>query len=216
MEKNFERVNVTRAKYFSSAVKPEQYPAGEESRPEIVFVGRSNVGKSSLINSLMRVNNLARVSKQPGKTQTINFFDVSLKIYDEEKKFVQREFFLVDVPGYGYAKVGKSQRKFWQNFVEDYLKKSQHILFVCQLIDSRHDLMESDQQMFAWLVNHNLPVLVIATKIDKLSQKKSQENIFAIKNKLVGSDELDILPYSSVNHSGRLELLNTIADALIE
>ena len=126
-----ERVTVTRGAYLASAVRRDQYPA--EEKTEIVFLGRSNVGKSSLINSLTRVHNLARISSQPGKTQTINFYEVSLKIAGEEAR---RDFYLVDLPGYGYAKIGKGQRAIWQKFIREYLLSSPRISFVCQLIDA--------------------------------------------------------------------------------
>ena len=158
-----ERVIVTKGMYLASAVAKEQYPA--EQKPEIVFIGRSNVGKSSLINSLTRVRNLARVSSQPGKTQTINFYDVGLKIAGEEGR---HDFYLVDLPGYGYAKIGKSQRAIWQRFIREYLLSSPSIRFVCQLIDARHAPMASDIDMFRFLVDHDLPVLPVATKVDKV------------------------------------------------
>ena len=132
MMKEKDRVINTQGQYIASAVKPEQYP--EEDLPEIVFIGRSNVGKSSLINSLTRVNNLARVSSSPGKTQTINFIDVGLKIAGVEGR---KAFYLVDLPGYGYAKTGKEKRKIWSKFIEEYLLNSPRLKFVCQLIDIR-------------------------------------------------------------------------------
>ena len=132
-----DRVIVTQGKYCVSAVKRDQYPSIE--RPEIVFIGRSNVGKSSLINSLTRVRNLAHVSGQPGKTQTINFYDVGIKIEGEESR---RDFYLVDLPGYGYAKTGKAQRLTWKKFIEEYLLSSRNIRFIAQLIDIRRDSME--------------------------------------------------------------------------
>ena len=118
-----DRVIVTQGQYCVSAVKRDQYPSIE--RPEIVFIGRSNVGKSSLINSLTRVRNLAHVSGQPGKTQTINFYDVGIKIEGEESR---RDFYLVDLPGYGYAKIGKAQRLTWKKFIEEYLLSSRSSL----------------------------------------------------------------------------------------
>lgn len=205
-----EKVIITQGKYLASAVKPEQYP--EIHRKEIVFIGRSNVGKSSLINSLTRVNQLARVSSQPGKTQTINFYEIGAKIDDDPGR---RDFYLVDLPGYGYAKTGAQRRKIWSRFINEYLLGSENLQFVCQLIDSRHEPMASDVEMFRWLVEHNLPVLVIATKVDKLSKNAVAKNISQIKRSL-GVPELDVLPYSSVKNVGREELLNVIADCLLE
>ena len=156
-----EKVIITQGRYIASAVKKEQYPA--EKKKEIVFIGRSNVGKSSLINSLTRVKNLARVSGQPGKTQTINFYELGAKLEGEEGR---RDFYLVDLPGYGYAKTGKERRKIWSKFIEEYLLHSENLQFVCQLIDIRHDPMASDVEMFHWLVDNHLPVLLVATKAD--------------------------------------------------
>ena len=120
-----DRVIITQGQYVASAVKKDQYP--EADLPEIVFIGRSNVGKSSLINSLTRVTNLARVSSQPGKTQTINFFEVGVKIAEVEER---KAFYLVDLPGYGYAKTGKEKRKIWSKFIEEYLLNSPRLSFV--------------------------------------------------------------------------------------
>ncbi|MBR1884942.1 MAG: YihA family ribosome biogenesis GTP-binding protein [Schwartzia sp.] len=203
-----ERIVITRGQYLTSAVNREQYPA--EDRPEIVFIGRSNVGKSSLINSLTRVKNLAHVSSQPGKTQTINFYEVGMKIEDDA---VRRDFYFVDLPGYGYAKVGKTQRMTWKKFIEEYLLSSQNIRFVAQLIDIRHDPMQSDQDIFRWLTGNGVPVLVVATKADKLgrgARKKQTDRIRLV----LGVPELDILPYSSLKNEGRSELLDVIADSL--
>lgn len=210
MEQKKDRVVVTKGAYLTSAVKKEQYP--EVKRPEFVFIGRSNVGKSSLINSLTRVTNLARVSRQPGKTQTINYFEVGLKIDGSEER---TDFYLVDLPGYGYAKTGKENRKIWKKFIDEYLLNSESIQFVCQLIDIRHDPMQSDIDMFRWLVTNGLPVLVIATKTDKLSRSAAQKQIARMKQ-VLGVPELDILPYSSLKNEGRSELLDSIAISLIK
>ncbi|SFT53553.1 GTP-binding protein [Selenomonas sp. GACV-9] len=205
-----DRVIITQGQYVASAVKKDQYP--ENDLPEIVFIGRSNVGKSSLINSLTRVNNLARVSSQPGKTQTINFFEVGLKIAEVEGR---KAFYLVDLPGYGYAKTGKERRKIWSKFIEEYLLTSERLQFVCQLIDIRHEPMASDVEMFEWLVKNNIPVLIVATKCDKIGKNARQKNIAAIKRKL-GVAELSVLPYSSLKNEGRSDLLDVIGDSLVE
>ncbi len=203
-------VIITQGAYLASAVKKEQYP--EQQRKEIVFIGRSNVGKSSLINSLTRVRNLARVSSQPGKTQTINFYEIGAKIKNVSER---KDFYLVDLPGYGYAKTGAERRKIWSKFINEYLLSSPNIQFVCQLIDVRHRPMASDVEMFRWLVENNLPVLVIATKADKLGKNTVAKNIAAIKRDL-GIPELDVLPYSSLKNQGREELLQVIAGCLVE
>lgn len=210
MMKEKDRVIITQGQYIASAVKPEQYP--EEDLPEIVFIGRSNVGKSSLINSLTRVNNLARVSSSPGKTQTINFFDVGLKIAGVEGR---KAFYLVDLPGYGYAKTGKEKRKIWSKFIEEYLLNSPRLKFVCQLIDIRHEPMNSDVDMFHWLVENDIPVLIVATKADKVGKNAKEKNIAAIKRKL-GIQEVSVLPYSALKNEGRSDLLDVIGDSLVE
>lgn len=203
-----EKVVITQGKYLASAVKKEQYP--EVRRKEFVFIGRSNVGKSSLINSLTRVHQLARVSSQPGKTQTINFYEIGAKLGDNPER---KDFYLVDLPGYGYAKTGAKRRKIWSQFINEYLLSSETLQFVCQLIDIRHEPMASDIEMFRWLVEHNLPVLVVATKADKVSRNGVAKSIAQIKNAL-GVPELDVLPYSSVNNTGREELLQVIGESL--
>lgn len=205
-----EKVVITRGKYITSAVNKDQYP--ELSRKEIVFIGRSNVGKSSLINSLSRVHNLARVSGQPGKTQTINFYELGANI---EGITERQNFYLVDLPGYGYAKTGKGQREIWAKFIKEYLLSSKNIQFVCQLVDIRHELMPSDLTMFKWLVDNNLPVLLIATKADKLSRNEQAKSLAAMKRALNVKD-IDILPYSSVKNDGRPELLEVIASVLLD
>ena len=210
MMKEKDRVIITQGQYIASAVKPEQYPT--EDLPEIVFIGRSNVGKSSLINSLTRVNNLARVSSNPGKTQTINFFEVGLKVAEVEGR---KAFYLVDLPGYGYAKTGKEKRKIWSKFIEEYLLTSPRLKFVCQLIDIRHEPMASDVDMFRWLVENDIPVLIVATKADKVGKNAKQKNIDAIKRKL-GIQEVSVLPYSSLKNEGRSDLLDVIGDSLVE
>ena len=196
---------IIKADYIASAVKLSQYP--EEILPEIAFIGRSNVGKSSLINSLCNRKNLARISQTPGKTQTINFYKATLK--NSELK----NFYLVDLPGYGYAKTSKTNRGIWAKFIDEYFTKSKQIKFICQLVDMRHAPMDSDLQMFQNILEKNLPVLIVATKSDKLSKNERAKNLAVIK-KTFGIDELPILPYSSKNSEGHSDLLDVIADSL--
>ena len=172
---------------------------------------RTFAGKSSLINSLTNRKSLARTSGTPGKTQTINFFRITLKTPDDER----REFYLVDLPGYGYAKTSKTNRKLWAKFIDEYLSSSRDIKFVCQLVDMRHPPQDSDLKSFASLVEKNLPVLVVATKSDKLGKTERQKHLDAIKNSL-GVDGESILPYSSQKNEGRSELLDVILNSLIE
>ena len=201
-----EKIIVTKSDYVASAVSKAQYP--EEILPEFAFIGRSNVGKSSLINSLCNRKNLARTSQTPGKTQTINFFRVTFKVDG-----VYSDVHFVDLPGYGYAKTSKNNRRIWAKFIEEYLLKSPNLKFICQLVDMRHPPMDSDKKFFAWLVEHNLPVFLIATKADKLSKTEQKKQLNLIQ-KSFGVDELSILPYSSETNSGRADLLQTIFDSL--
>ena len=204
-----DEIKIIKSEYVTSAVSKKTCP--EEILPEIVFVGRSNVGKSSLINSLTNRKSLARTSGTPGKTQTINFFRVTLKLSDGES----REIFFVDLPGYGYAKTSKTNRKLWAKFIDEYLLSRRDIKFVCQLIDMRHEPQESDLKSFAGLVEKNLPVLIVATKSDKIGKTQRQKHLDAIKKSL-GVDDQSVLPYSSTKNEGRSDLLDVIANSLIQ
>ncbi|MEN6412439.1 MAG: ribosome biogenesis GTP-binding protein YihA/YsxC [Veillonellales bacterium] len=201
-------MNVLNARYMASAVRADQYPA--ENLPEIAFIGRSNVGKSSLLNSLSRHNGLARTSGTPGKTQTINFYRLAVKRSEE-----RREFYFVDLPGYGYARAGQASRRQWAKFIEEYLLQSPRLKLICQLIDIRHPPMESDIYTYRWLRENHLPVKVIATKSDKISRSALKQQVMSIKTGLELADD-DILAYSSVNGLGRLRLLDAIGDLLLE
>lgn len=203
-------INITKAAYIASAVKMSQYP--EEKLPQVAFIGRSNVGKSSLINSLTRVHNLARVSGQPGKTQTINFFELTAKINETGEN---KLFHLVDLPGYGYAKTGQKNRRQWAKFIEEYFLNSKELRFACQLIDIRHEPMASDLKMFKWFIENHIPVLVIATKADKISRGAVAKQTAQIRRAL-GVKGLDILPYSSKKNEGRSDLLDVIFQNLLK
>ena len=205
-----EPVVITKAVYIASAVRRDQYP--EQRHPEVAFIGRSNVGKSSLINSLTRIRQLARVSSKPGKTQTINFYELLLRIDGGEQR---HPVHLVDLPGYGYAKAARASRKVWAKFIEEYFLHSEKLRFVCLLLDIRHTPMASDQQMFSWLITHDIPVLVIATKADKIGKNARSARIAQIQQTL-GVPALTILPYAAPKNDGRLELLDVMKDYLIE
>ena len=211
MIKNEEKmtINITSGQYVASAVRIDQYPEGELH--EVAFMGRSNVGKSSLINSLCRRNGLARTSGSPGKTQTLNFYRLMAKMSEEDR----REFFLVDLPGYGYARTGKSNRQQWAKFIEEYLLKSPRLQLACQLIDIRHAPMESDIITYHWLIENDVPVQVIATKADKLTKMNVNKNVAAIRKGL-GMKSNDIIAYSSEKGLGRTELLDVIGEILLK
>ena len=154
MSSEKERLDIIQAQYVASAVRRDQFP--EEALPEVAFIGRSNVGKSSLINSVCRHRGLARTSGTPGKTQTINFFKVLMREGEE-----RRPFHLVDLPGYGYAKTGQEKRKIWSRFIADYFTQSPYLRLVCLLVDIRHAPMPSDIEMFRRLADKGLPLQLI-------------------------------------------------------
>lgn len=159
-------MNVNSAEIVISAVEPKQYPQDDLS--EIVLLGRSNVGKSSFINTLIRRKGLARTSSQPGKTQTMNFYKIN------------ETFFFVDMPGYGYAKASKKEREKWGKMIETYLLKRDNICLVFLLVDSRHEPTEDDHLMKDWLCYYGRDPIIIGTKADKISktrQKKAEDNI---------------------------------------
>ncbi len=190
-------MQVSQATFIKGAVAPEQFP--ELNLPEVGFIGRSNVGKSSLINSIVMRKNLARISSTPGKTREINFF------------LVQEKWVLVDMPGYGYAAVGKLHRKKWAILNNIYIQERKPLKFVCTLIDGRHDPMPIDLELIENLENIGRKYLIILTKCDKISKKtivarKEQiENIVSQCNHCI-----EVLPYSAVSNLGRNELLGII------
>ena len=205
-----EPVVITKAAYLASAVRRDQYP--EEQHPAVAFIGRSNVGKSSLINSLTRIRQLAHVSGKPGKTQTINFYELLMRIDGGEER---HPVHLVDLPGYGYAKAARESRKTWAKFIEEYFLQAENLHFVCLLLDIRHAPMPSDRKMFDWLVSHDIPVLVVATKADKLGRTARQKQL-SLMRKTLGVPDLSILPYSVPKNEGRTELLDVMKEYLLE
>jgi GTP-binding protein len=202
------KLHILNAKYLASAVRPDQYPPGDVF--EVAFIGRSNVGKSSLINSLCRHRGLALVSGRPGKTQTVNFFSVNTKLDDEQRM----EWFLVDLPGYGYAKTAKSNKMQWSKFISQYITESPRLRLVCQLIDIRHEPMDSDKEAYKWLSQGPAPVQLVATKADKLNRSQIKKNTDTIAKQLGASG--GIIPYSALKGDGRNELLDVIAKILLQ
>ncbi|MCF6464905.1 ribosome biogenesis GTP-binding protein YihA/YsxC [Clostridium sp. Cult2] len=165
------------------AVNKKQYP--DENLCEIAFAGRSNVGKSSFINSMLNRTNLARTSGKPGKTRTINFYNVN------------GEFRFVDLPGYGYAQVSKKEKEKWGQIIEEYLNTRKNLAEVVLLVDIRHEPTEQDILMYNWIKIFNFTGIVIATKADKISRGKYQSNIKIIRDKFKIEDSSLIIPYSS-------------------
>jgi len=169
---------------------------------EVAFAGKSNVGKSSLINALMNRKSLARTSAQPGKTQTINFYNINDAMY------------LVDLPGYGYAKVSEREKEKWGEMIERYLKTSKKLKAVFLLIDIRHDPSANDRQMYEWMVYQGYAPIIIATKLDKIKRSQIQKNVKAIKEGLQVEPGTIIIPFSAETKQGRDEIWELI-DSLV-
>ncbi|MBU9738756.1 ribosome biogenesis GTP-binding protein YihA/YsxC [Diplocloster agilis] len=166
----------------------------ETDKPEIAFAGKSNVGKSSLINGLMNRKALARTSSSPGKTQTINFYNINDQMY------------LVDLPGYGYAKVSKSEQEKWGKMIERYLHGSKQLKAVFLLIDIRHDPSANDRMMYDWINHQGFRPIIIATKLDKIKRSQLQKQVKLIRTGLGMPAQAPVLPYSALTKQGREEI----------
>lgn len=190
------------AKYLKSAMGPDDYP--KNRYPEFAFVGRSNVGKSSLLNSLLGRKGLAKTSGTPGKTQTVNFFDIN------------EAFYFVDLPGYGYAKVPLAVKKKWGAVVTAYLQDREPLRLVVLLVDARHPPNNNDAYMLEQLDSAEVPTLIVATKSDKL--KRSQRNACwkAIRESLELDEDALIIPFSAVTQEGRGDIWNVIEELLAD
>ena len=184
------------AELLKTAVKYEQYPPADV--PEIALVGRSNVGKSSLINCLVNRKNLARTSSTPGKTATINFYSVA------------QRYRIVDLPGYGYAKVSKEEKERWGAMIEHYLARRENLVQVIQLVDARHKPSADDKMMFDWIRSYNYEPFVIATKLDKLKKSQVEANLTAIYNDLELNEQSVLVPFSAETREGREQVLELI------
>jgi len=204
--------DIVKAEFVTSTVRQDQHP--HPVLPEIAFMGRSNVGKSSLINSLCRRNSLARVSGSPGKTQTINFYHLTAK-KTEDKEELRAGFYLVDLPGYGFARTNKENRQQWSGFIRKYLEDSPNIALVCQLMDIRHDLMASDLDAYKWMLSCGLDVMVILTKMDKISKNTAASQLKTFREKLAIAPER-IMSYSVPQPSMRSDLIGRIMEKLLE
>ena len=176
----------------------------ENTLPEIAFAGKSNVGKSSLINGLMNRKSLARTSAQPGKTQTINFYNIN------------QEMYLVDLPGYGYAKIAESEKKKWGKMIENYLHSSGQLLAVFLLIDIRHAPSENDRMMYEWMVYQGFAPIIIATKLDKIKRSQVQKNVKIIREGLKVEPGTKVFPFSSMTKQGREEIWEYMDELLAQ
>lgn len=187
---------IKKCEFLKSAVFKDQYP--KLDLPEIAFSGRSNVGKSSLINSLLNRKKLVKVSSNPGKTRFINFF------------LINEQYVMVDLPGYGYAAVSRGEKQAWGKMIEDYLKGRENLKNVVLLVDIRHEPTADDKLMYDFIKYYRNSVIVVATKSDKITRSSINKNLNTIRKKLEmdGSDIL--IPYSSETHAGREELWEVI------
>lgn len=174
----------------------------DTDKPEVAFAGKSNVGKSSLINGLMNRKSLARTSAQPGKTQTINYYNINDAMY------------LVDLPGYGYAKVSPKEKEKWGQMIEHYLHTSRRLKAVFLLIDIRHDPSANDKQMYDWIVYQGYDPIIIATKLDKINRSQVQKHVKMIRTGLHVKPGTPILPYSAQTKQGREEIWD-LMDSLL-
>ena len=197
------KININNASLFTTVGDTRKFP--RDPKPQIALSGRSNVGKSSLINTLLGRKTLARVSSAPGKTITINYYDIDKKMY------------LVDLPGYGYAKRSKESKKVWSSLTEDYFLKnpsSDALRLVIQLIDIRTGPTEDDILMLNWMIEQDIPFIVVSTKTDKLSATQLKEALEGLKSGCFRGTGIEVIPFSSVTRDGKDELWNRIFDAI--
>ncbi len=197
-------MKVSSAEFVKSAFEESQWP--RDGRPEVAFMGRSNVGKSSMINSLLRVKGLARTSSTPGRTQALNFF------------LINERYYFVDLPGYGFARVPREVRESWGQLVSDYLAKRQSLVLSIHIVDSRHEPTTLDLQLREWLLANGKPFLTVATKSDKLSQNESYRNLARARRTLdaVGGGGAggELVSYSSATGHGRERVWRAIEEAV--
>src|SRR5919205_607794 len=197
-------MKVTSAKFVRSAFEESQWP--REGRPEVAFLGRSNVGKSSMINSLLRTKGLARTSSTPGRTQALNFF------------LINERFYFVDLPGYGFARAPREVRESWGKLVTDYLAKRDSLVLSIHIVDSRHEPTKLDLQLREWLLAEGKPFLTVATKSDKLSQNESYKNLARARKALdaVGGRGAggELVSYSAATGYGRERVWRAVEEAV--
>ncbi len=184
---------IKNAEFVISAVGPKQYPT--DGLPEIALAGRSNVGKSSMVNKFVNRKNLARTSSKPGKTQTLNYYRVN-----------NDAFYFVDLPGYGFAQVSQSEKEKWAKFIDAYLTKRENLCGVIQLVDLRHPPSKDDINMYEWLMHMHKDVLVVATKCDKISKGQWQKHLKQVREGLKADKSQPILAFSAETGQGMEEL----------
>ena len=194
-------MNFNKAEFLTSYGKFSQIPASD--RPEIAFAGRSNVGKSSLINKIFNRKSLARVSATPGKTVTINFYSLE-------------DIHIVDLPGYGYAKVSKSEKQRWAGLIEGYLQADRELDLVFQLVDFRHPPTSDDLLMINFLIDNEIPFVIVLTKADKLKKTQRTERLAALHNELPYADQITVIPFSAETGEGVEEIRGIIEEVAQE
>jgi len=194
-------MKVTTAEFVLGLANLRQLP--REAKREVAFLGRSNVGKSSLINKLCGRKSLARASADPGKTRELNYY------------LINRKFYFVDLPGYGYAKLPEQIRSSWGKLIEQYLKTREQLCMVVQLVDSRHEPTELDMMMVGWLDYYEIPFIVALTKADKLPVSKMPRYVQAAKSQFARFGHCkDVVPFSSITGIGKSEVLGIIASQI--
>ncbi len=191
------KLNYNKAEYVASYGKYSQIPPSE--RIEIAFAGHSNVGKSTLINKLFNRKNLARVSSVPGKTATINFYGLE-------------NIYFVDLPGYGYAKVAKSEKERWSGLIDGYLSSERDIRLVFMLIDMRHEPTKDDLKMIDYLIDTEMPFVLVLTKADKLKKMERQKRMEAFRTEIPCFDDMHVIPFSSMTFEGVEELREIVEE----
>lgn len=193
-------MNVTKVELETVCGVTSKLP--ENTLPEFAFAGKSNVGKSSLINALMNRKSFARTSAQPGKTQTINFYNINEALY------------FVDLPGYGYAKVSQELKAKWGKMIEGYLKKSKQLRCIFLLVDIRHEPSENDKNMYDWIVYHGFEPVIIATKLDKINRSQIAKQVKVLRMGLGLPKETKLIPFSAETKQGRDEIWEIMEELL--
>jgi GTP-binding protein len=193
-------MKILTATFKGSFAQVKQLPTNK--LPEIAFAGRSNVGKSSLINCLLNRKKLALTSSTPGKTRLLNYYTIN------------ETFYFVDLPGYGFAKVSRAERSNWKNLIESYITTKKNLKGIVQIIDSRHGITNLDQEMLSWIRFIGLPLILVATKTDKLPNSKQGHLLKVIKQKAGEFHPVDIIGFSTVSKQGKYEILQSIGKLL--